>query len=183
MKTKHLLIGFILLLLSLMGCGESGQQVTEPPVLSTSSTEETTYGALGALSDSEYSIEEMLTYAIQDEYLAKAEYELILSEFDITNPFSNIVESEKTHIALLLPLFDAYSITPLEDTAAEHIILPTTLKEVFETGVQAEINNIAMYDRFLDQDLPDDLRDAFTSLRDASKNHLKAFETNLEKYN
>ena len=44
----------------------------------------------------------MLTYAIQDEYLALAEYELIIEKYGSMRPFSNIINSEKTHIDMFL---------------------------------------------------------------------------------
>ena len=59
--------------------------------------------------------------------------------------------------------------------------MPSTLAESFETGVAAEINNIAMYEKFLLQELPQEVRDVFERLMNASKNHLKAFERGLER--
>ena len=38
-----------------------------------------------------------------------------------------------------------------------------------------------MYEAFLQQDLPQDVQDVFTALRDASQNHLAAFERNLDR--
>jgi hypothetical protein len=125
----------------------------------------------------------MLLYAIQDEYAARAEYEYILANFDVTKPFSNIIKAEETHITMLLPLFETYGIEVPTDTSSEHLIPPTDLGETFDIGVIAEILNIEMYNQFLeDEDLPDDVREVFVQLRDASMNHLEAFEKNAEKY-
>jgi len=143
--------------------------------------EDTTWGASAALSSEILSLEDMLIYAIQDEYSAKAEYEYIISNFDITKPFTNIIQAENTHIDLLLPFFDTYNLTIPEDTATEHLIEIESTYEAFETGVYAEIINIAMYNHFLEGDLPEDIKAVFISLRDASMNHLNAFEKNLEK--
>jgi len=52
------------------------------------------FGAAGALARETTSIEQMLVYALQDEYLARAEYELILEEWGIQRPFSNIIRSD-----------------------------------------------------------------------------------------
>ena len=60
------------------------------------------FGAKGAQADGSPDLESMLTYAIQDEYLAKAEYELIMSEYGTIRPFSNIVRSEEQHIQYIL---------------------------------------------------------------------------------
>ncbi|MBN2260574.1 MAG: DUF2202 domain-containing protein [Clostridiales bacterium] len=161
---------------------ETEEVIDEPSDLEASDSDENDYGSYGALEDTDYTIEEMLIYAIQDEYLAKAEYELIVVEFGITQPFENIIKAEENHISILIPLFESYNIEVPENTAADHIVLPETLKEIFEVGVEAEVNNIAMYEMFLTEDLPDDLISAFTFLRDGSESHLRAFQNNLEKY-
>ena len=82
-------------------------------------------------------------------------------------------------IALLVALL---SIGGLLGFAEEHVALPADLKSAFETGVQAEIDNIAMYESFLSRELPADVREVFESLMNASKNHLRAFRNNLRRY-
>lgn len=140
------------------------------------------YGSLGALDNFDFTLEEMLYYALQDEYSAKAEYEYIMTTFDVTNPFENIRDSEIKHIDLLLPLFETHSIQLIEDTSENHLIAISSVQEAYEIGVIAEINNIAMYNLFLEQDnLPEDVKEVFVELRDASINHLSAFEKNAAK--
>lgn len=58
------------------------------------------FGVEGVLIDEEYSLEGMLVYAIQDEYLAQTEYDMIMSEFGVNRPFSNISKAEAKHIEL-----------------------------------------------------------------------------------
>jgi len=134
------------------------------------------YGAAGASYGDEFTLEEMLDYAIEDEYLAKAEYEKIMETYGEQRPFSNIIEAEKTHVELLLPLFEAYGIDVPLDTASEHTMIPDSVEEALEVGVQAEIDNIAMYEKFLAGDLPDDVREVFEDLKKASESHLTAFQ-------
>jgi hypothetical protein len=188
---KQLLIMTSLLFVSfgLSACTEQETTITQENELYTEidtiieTLELSTYGSDGAINDTEYTLEEMLIYALQDEYAARAEYEYILENFDVTTPFSNIIKSEETHISLLLPLFETYGLDELEDTSSEHLIPPTDLAETFAIGVIAEIKNIEMYNLFLEDDtLPDDVRDVFIKLRDASINHLEAFEKNAAKY-
>lgn len=193
------LLGLLLIGLStLYGCEESPvlentedqNTVIATPTVTTDETltlldneviDSSDWGSLSALEETEFTIEEMLIYALQDEFTARAEYIHIMEKFDVTKPFSNIKDSEETHIALLLPLFESYQIEVIDDDSSNHLFEIDTLLEAYEIGVIAEINNIAMYDLFLTQDLPDDLIDAFTKLRDASINHLAAFEKNAEK--
>ena len=142
-----------------------------------------TFGSEGALEDDEYTLEEMLIYALEDEYRAKAEYIYVVDTFAVDRPFSNIIKSEETHIQLLLPLFETYGVELVNSDVLDHLLPATTLLETFEVGVKAEISNIAMYDIFLTQELPDDVREVFIKLRDASYNHLSAFEKGLESNN
>jgi hypothetical protein len=139
----------------------------------------TDYGSSGAQQKDAFTLDEMLTYAIQDEYLAKAEYVKIMDKFGVQKPFSNIKMAEENHIAMLTPLFEKYGVVLPADSGADNVVIPETLLEAYKTGVQAEINNIAMYDKFLEQDLPYDVRSAFIKLRDASYNHLNAFQNKV----
>ncbi len=141
-----------------------------------SMADSTPYGAAGAALDENLTIEEMLNYAIKDEYLAKAEYESIMAEFDTQRPYSNIIKSEATHISLLIPLFETYDFEIPFNDAATKVVLPDTLAETYTIGIEAEIANIEMYELFLDEVLPDDIRVVFERLKSASENHLKAFE-------
>lgn len=137
------------------------------------------FGSQGALDDNDLSLADMLTYALQDEYLAHAEYDLILSEYGSVRPFTNIIRAEETHIDTLLPLFETYGITAPADDAASRVASVASLTAAYQAGVNAEVNNIAMYETFLDQNLPDDVRIVFESLMRASENHLRAFQNRL----
>jgi hypothetical protein len=138
------------------------------------------YGAAGAETKTEFSIEEMLNYGLEDEYLAKAEYELIIDHFDVSRPFTNILKAEENHIVALERLYEAYAIELPTVDPEEHTLLPASVDVAFETGVTAEIKNIEMYESFLEQDLPEDIRFTFEALKNASENHLEAFERNSE---
>ncbi|MCK5008152.1 MAG: hypothetical protein KAR73_12235, partial [Spirochaetales bacterium] len=100
------------------------------------------FGAKGAEGKTALSVEQMLTYAIQDEYLARAEYELIIEEYGSIRPFTNIMAAEERHIEWVTELFDDYGYRLPKDTAHMYVVLPKDLKSSFETGVQAEIDNI-----------------------------------------
>ncbi|QZA32447.1 DUF2202 domain-containing protein [Hydrogenibacillus sp. N12] len=130
-----------------------------------------------------FTLAEMLTYAIQDEYGAYAEYEWIIETYGPVKPYTNILQAEQTHIDLLLPLLEKYGVPiPNRAEASAHITNPASLLEAARAGVQAEIDNIAMYDTFLSQnDLPADVRNAFEKLRTASTHHLRAFQNQMDK--
>ncbi len=133
--------------------------------------------------DIEYSLEEMLIFAIQDEYMAKAEYEAIINEFGEVRPFINIVLAEQEHINLLLPLFEKYGVALPENNAEASVVIPDSITSAIATGVEAEEKNIAMYELFLNQDnLEDDVRVVFEYLLAASENHLSAFSKDRYQY-
>lgn len=138
--------------------------------------DEVTYGAGAALVDESYTLEEMLQYALEDERLAQAEYNEIMASFDVTRPFANIVKAEVKHEAAVIRLYEARDMTVPEFNAEDHILIPDSLDVVYEIGIEAEINNIAMYDAFLEQELDEDVRLVFEALRDGSVKHLEAFK-------
>ncbi len=139
------------------------------------------YGSSDVSESGSYTLKQMLTYAIEDEYLAYAEYAQIIETYGAQRPFTNIIKAEETHIAELKTLFEEYDFDVPADTAAAHVIIPASIEDALGAGVQAEINNIAMYDVFLSQDLPDDVQAVFKSLRAASESHLAAFEKGLDR--
>jgi rubrerythrin len=144
----------------------------------------TPWGSSGARQDASPGLEAMLRYAIQDEYTARAEYEAIMAKFGQVRPFSNIIRSEEAHIQWLKDAYASRNLPLPADVSAQHAQVPQAMKEALAIGIQAEIDNIAMYDRFLATELlkkpeNDSLRLLFTRLRDASKNHLTAFQRGL----
>ncbi len=138
-----------------------------------------TYGAKGALNAPTLTLNTMLTYALQDEYLAQARYDTIIQKFGAIRPFTQIKQAEMRHISALLPLFQRYSVAIPKNNAMNFVTPPATLQDAFATGVQAEIDNINMYDRFLTFNIPADMQMVFTQLRNASVNHLAAFQRGL----
>ncbi|MGP4069142.1 ferritin family protein [Halobacillus sp. B29] len=139
------------------------------------------FGAKGAMNASTLTIPDMLTYAMQDEYLAQARYEDVLNTFGNVRTFARIKEAELRHIAALNTLFTRYQVPLPEDTSQFFVVTPDNIKRAYGAGVRGEIDNIAMYNKFLTYPLPADIRMVFTQLRDASVNHLAAFERGLER--
>ncbi|UCZ53883.1 DUF2202 domain-containing protein [Bacillus shivajii] len=140
------------------------------------------YGAKGALLAQEVTVEEALVYALQDEYLAQARYDAVIDKFGEVRPFMKIKESEKHHIHSLLPLFKMFKTKVPEDDAKKYVTAPETLKEAYQDGVEAEIENIDMYERFLEiKDLPEEARAVFQKLSDASRKHLEALNKGLSR--
>jgi hypothetical protein len=124
-----------------------------------------------------YSVAEMLTLAIEDEYSAKATYQALLVLFPQEKILEHLLSAEQKHINALVPLFETYNVTiPLEST----IPLTVTYGSIQEAAldiVAKEVSNIAMYAHFLIQsDLPSDVEFLFTNLMNASIKHQAAGE-------
>ncbi|MYL35821.1 DUF2202 domain-containing protein [Pontibacillus yanchengensis] len=149
------------------------------PTVTNSSRQINNYGAKGALNTSTLTLPEMLTYALQDEYLAQARYDNILGNFGYIRTFAQIKEAEMRHISALLPLFERYQIPLPENKSQSFVTTPMNLKTAYAAGVQGEIDNISMYEKFLAFNIPNDVRTVFSQLRIASMNHLAAFERGL----
>jgi hypothetical protein len=137
------------------------------------------FGSAAAKEQMNYDLEEMLLYALEDEHMALAEYNALMKEFGLDRPYSNIARSEETHISYLEDLYKSYDIKIPKIDVDEHLVLPASVSEAAEIAVQAEINNIKMYEIFLKQDLSEDVAQVFTQLKSASENHLEAFKRQL----
>ena len=117
----------------------------------------------------------------EGEYAAHALYSAVLAKFGNVQPYAAIREAEMRHIRALKNQLAKYGVPVPADPYAGKTAAPATLMAAAQGGVDAEIKNIAMFDRFLVvvKNYPD-LTQVFTNLRRASKDaHLPAFKTAL----
>lgn len=121
-------------------------------------------------------LESMFTVLINDEYKNRAEYQAIVDEFGVQAPFSNLIKAETMHINALTRLFQAYGLEVPNDEGSKFAVVPDSLEEAYAIGVDAEIDNIALYEKYLDQDLPTNVERVLTNLQKASESHLATFE-------
>ncbi len=129
------------------------------------------------------SVQDALTAALMDEYHAEAFYGAVLDRFGQVRPFANIIRAEQNHASAIIALMNAYGMAIPDNTllgsADVAAVVPATLGDACSVGVQAEIDNAALYDSKL---LPAvsgyaDITFALENLRDASQNmHLPAFQ-------
>lgn len=127
--------------------------------------------------------EAALASALQDERHAEAYYSVVLAKFGDVKPFSNIIEAERRHEAMLLDLYKTYGVSVPENGYANGTVkvpeAPASLVDACKSGIDAEIANRDLYDKQL---LPavssyPDITSVMQRLRDASeKNHLAAFQ-------
>lgn len=125
---------------------------------------------------------EVLREALDDEYRARATYRNVIDTFGPVRPFVNIVEAEDRHAQALLSLFARFGLEPPPDRWAGRVAAPASLREACQAGVEAEIENEAMYERLLRQTEHPDVLAVMRRLQQASQErHLPAFRRCLER--
>ncbi|MFA5856158.1 MAG: DUF2202 domain-containing protein [Candidatus Pacearchaeota archaeon] len=118
-----------------------------------------------------------LDLAINDEYKARATYKRVLEEHGNIKPFSNIINSESSHIAQLESIYKKYDLQIPDDNWYIKVPVFANIKDACEAGVNAEIENADLYDELLINVNNQDIKVIFEFLRDASRNnHLPAFQ-------
>lgn len=123
-----------------------------------------------------------LREALDDEYKARATYQSVIDRFGPVRPFVNIIEAEERHANALLRLFERFGIEPPKDRWAGQVPAPSSLAEACKAGVEAEIENAAMYARLLAQVSDARARGVLTRLQEASQQrHLPAFRRCAER--
>jgi hypothetical protein len=98
-------------------------------------------------------------------------------------PFTNIVEAENRHITALLRQFQRFDASPPADIWQDRVKTPASLVQACAAGVQAEIENEALYARLLDRVTDAKARAVMQRLQAASRErHLPAFQRCVERY-
>lgn len=117
--------------------------------------------------------------ALQDEFKSEALYQRVLNDHGAsTLPFANIVNAERRHSAHLIDLLNGHG-APVPESVWTPEKSPSykTVTEACKASVQAEIDNVAVYDGLYNINLPDDVKSMFEHLQMISQErHLPAFK-------
>lgn len=153
--------------------GEQGRQgliATDPSGLT--STADVVYA--DELDESEV---EALLMALDDEYKAWSIYDQVIVDFGKVRPFTSIQRAEENHIAALVTLFERYGLEVPENDWPGNVPTFETVADACAAGVQAEIDNAALYDQLFSMVDNPDIARVFSALQQASQTkHLPAFE-------
>jgi protein tyrosine phosphatase (PTP) superfamily phosphohydrolase (DUF442 family)/rubrerythrin len=126
--------------------------------------------------------------ALADEYRAEAFYRAVIAQLGQVRPFSQVVMAEGRHAAMLASVLERRGLAvppaapaPAAPAPAADLQLDAAdfadRRQACKAAVQAEIDNVAIYDQVLQLELPDDVRQVFEHNRMASQeHHLPAFE-------
>ena len=123
-----------------------------------------------------------LEMALDDEYKAEATYAAVLSKFADARPFVNIKEAEQRHADMVVVHYQAYGMTVPANPYMGQISAPDTLLAACQLGRDAEIENIALYDRIIPTVENPAIKQTLTQLQWASRDrHLPAFQRCIDR--
>jgi len=126
---------------------------------------------------SEIDLEQILRDALDDERKAEATYAAVIKKFGPIRPFINIINAERRHSQAIVDQLDRLGMEIPENRWEQQAVAPSSLKAACEQAVQAEIDNIELYDRLIPQIWDSVVREVLQNLQDASRdNHLPAFK-------
>lgn len=118
-----------------------------------------------------------LRMALDDEYRAEATYKAVLDKFGDARPFVNIIQAERRHAAMAAAQMQRLGMEVPSNPYLGGVQAPATLLEACQTGVQAEVENIALYDKILPGVSDPQIRMTLEKLQAASRDrHLPAFQ-------
>ena len=179
-KTIHLLSVVAVLVTLTMGvaaCGASSEAASVELPASETSTETNVATSIVTSTELSQSEVEALEMALDDEYKAWTTYQAVIDKFGDVRPFANIIGAEESHIAALEILFERYGLDVPENEWVGRVPEFDTVNDACHGGVEAEIENAALYDELFSMIEHEDILDVFHNLRDASlEQHLPAFQ-------
>lgn len=117
-----------------------------------------------------------LREALDDEQRAWAIYNQVLRDFGEVAPFVHIREAEARHQQALEALFHLHGLPVPENPWPGRVPRYASLEEACLAGVQAEVDNAALYDRLLVSTSRPEILAVYRNLQEASQQrHLEAF--------
>lgn len=118
----------------------------------------------------------ILDEALEDERKAEATYASVLAKFGEVRPFSNIIDAERRHSSAIERQMARLGFPIPPNNWEGRAPAPASLAEACREAVQAEVENIALYDRLLPTIADSTVRQVLENLQAASRdNHLPAF--------
>lgn len=120
----------------------------------------------------------VLLEALDDERRAEAFYAAVIARHGEVRPFSNIVQAERRHQALVEDALTERGVAlPVNPHAGKAPAVPPTVGEACAEAARLEQENVKLYDRLLAEAKAPEVRDLLERLQWMSQErHLPAFE-------
>ena len=170
----------VVVLTFILGCEPAGDAASPTAAASPSGLlQNGTAGALGSGTI------EAMDEAIQEENRALFTYRKVVADLGEVQPFNTIRYAEERHVASLQRLYEIHGLAgPASEWNESNVYSYAHLRDACATGREMERATVTLYDRLLLADLPPTVRDVFTNLRAAARDHhLPAFERCLARFN
>lgn len=136
-----------------------------------------TAGAIAAPAAPSNGDRTALQAALDDEYRAEATYQAVIDKFGPMRPFSNIIWAEQQHARMVTLEMQRLGMAVPANPYTGKVTAPATLLDACKTGIAAEKDNVALYDRLLPTVKDRQIRGTLEMLQAASRErHLPAFE-------
>ena len=195
-KLNYKVVGVVLLLslaILLSGCSQNVQKQAQPTAQPTTTPgENVNYEKAVNLSKAE---KDGILYMREEEKLARDVYQTLYNKWEL-QIFANIAKSEQTHMEAVKLLVDKYGLEdPVKDKVGEFTNpkLQDLYNKLIEDGsksvedalkVGAVIEEIDIIDlqKHLAETNKGDIKLVYENLMKGSRNHLRAFTSNLAKY-
>lgn len=157
----------------------------EDAVFTMARAENTIWGAESARTDNNLTLEKMIKYAIQDEYVQRARYEYVEKKYSKKEFMTTLAREENIHVYRMLELLSKHKITIPSDKSNEFFFkFPKTLEDAFVLLIKSEKDSIAMYEKFLQQNgVPEEVKIVFTKQIEDSKRHLDILDEAIKNKN
>jgi hypothetical protein len=157
-----------------VGACSCAETATEPPPSGAAFESAERGDAMSSvLSDAE---QQALLDALEDEYRAWATYDQVIRDFGAERPFIDIRDAESRHIEALRTLFERYGLDMPENTWPGRVPRFASTREACGAGAEAEVANVALYERLIQSAARPDILAVFANLQRASQErHLPAF--------
>ncbi len=133
--------------------------------------------AAGPVTPLNSEVRQAIETALADEIHAESFYMEVMEDLGEVRPFSRIVMAERRHAASLVSLLERRDLPVPEPAEFDQEVNFADRQEACTAAIQAEIDNVAIYDGLMGLDLPVDVQRVFEHNRMASQeHHLPAFE-------
>ncbi|MGB5078285.1 MAG: DUF2202 domain-containing protein, partial [Sphingorhabdus sp.] len=109
--------------------------------------------------------------ALDDERKAEATYAAVIDRFGPVRPFINIIEAEGRHSAAIERQMQRLGLDIPANRWEKNADAPASLAAACEFAIQAEMENIALYDRLIPSISDITVRKVLQNLQDASRNN------------
>lgn len=189
-KVKAVMLFFIILgICTMVSCGLHNNK-QEPinkddAVFTIAKFQSGGWGADSARKDNNLTLESMLKYALQDEYLQRARYEYVEKKYRGEKNLTSMMKDENVHVYRMTALLSKYKVNIPPDKSNEYFFkFPKSLEDAYALLVKSESDSLAMYEKFLEQpELPEELKEIFNKQIEESKTHLDILRENMQNKN